>query len=300
MSLATMLSGAVLDTILARLTVLFLTGSGGDLAAAHHGAAKMLAGYHPETEDELRLAAEIVSFGFHALEALSQAASHDLPLTKILRLRGSAVSLSRQSHRSQHRLDQLQRDRRTSRAAQPAAALPQEPPAPQASALPQEPAAPRPSSLPQEPPAPRPSSLPQEPPAPQASSSPQASAPPQLPSAPQAPSLPQEPAAPRPSSLPQEPLAPQASSSPQASAPPELPSLPQAPQAPGPSRPRDDTAIPLIETIQTSEATGSSSFKTWTKSYQQRRTARRIAENLKRNQAAHLALPPPSPDAASR
>jgi hypothetical protein len=246
MSLATMLSGAVLDTILARLAVLFLTGSGGDLAAAHRGAAKMLAGYHPETEDELRLAAEIVSFGFHALEALSQAASHDLPLTKILRLRGSAVSLSRQSHRSQHRLDQLQRDRRTSRAAQPAAALPQEPPAPQASALPQEPPAPRPSSLPQEP------------------------------------------------------LAPQASSSPQASAPPELPSLPQAPQAPGPSRPRDDTAIPLIETIQTSEATGSSSFKTWTKSYQQRRTARRIAENLKRNQAAHLALPPPSPDAASR
>jgi hypothetical protein len=237
MSLATMLSGAVLDTILARLAVLFLTGSGGDLAVAHHGAAKMLAGYHPETEDELRLAAEIVSFGFHALEALSQAASHDLPLTKILRLRGSAVSLSRQSHRSQHRLDQLQRDRRTSRAAQPAAALPQEPPAP------------------------------------------------------------------RPSSLPQEPLAPQASSSPQASAPPELPSLPQAPQAPqapGPSRPRDDTAIPLIETIQTSEATGSSSFKTWTKSYQQRRTARRIAENLKKNQAAHLALPPPSPDAASR
>jgi hypothetical protein len=234
MSLATMLSGAVLDTILARLAVLFLTGSGGDLAAAHHGAAKMLAGYHPETEDELRLAAEIVSFGFHALEALSQAASHDLPLTKILRLRGSAVSLSRQSHRSQHRLDQLQRDRRTSRAAQPAAALPQEPPAP------------------------------------------------------------------RPSSLPQEPPAPQASSSPQASAPPQLPSLPQAPQAPGPSRPRDDTAIPLIETIQTSEATGSSSFKTWTKSYQQRRTARRIAENLKRNQAAHLALPPPSPDAASR
>jgi hypothetical protein len=222
MSLATMLSGAVLDTILARLAVLFLTGSGGDLAAAHHAAAKMLAGYHPETEDELRLAAEIVSFGFHALEALSQAASHDLPLTKILRLRGSAVSLSRQSHRSQHRLDQLQRDRRTSRAAQPAAALPQEPPAPQAS------------------------------------------------------------------------------SSPQASAPPELPSLPQAPQAPGPSRPRDDTAIPLIETIQTSEATGSSSFKTWTKSYQQRRTARRIAENLKKNQAAHLALPPPSPDAASR
>jgi hypothetical protein len=222
MSLATMLSGAVLDTILARLAVLFLTGSGGDLAAAHHGAAKMLAGYHPETEDELRLAAEIVSFGFHALEALSQAASHDLPLTKILRLRGSAVSLSRQSHRSQHRLDQLQRDRRTSRAAQPAAALPQEPPAPQAS------------------------------------------------------------------------------SSPQASAPPQLPSLPQAPQAPGPSRPRDDTAIPLIETIQTSEATGSSSFKTWTKSYQQRRTARRIAENLKKNQAAHLALPPPSPDAASR
>jgi hypothetical protein len=35
-----------------------------------------------------------------------------MPLTKILRLRGGAVSLSRESHKAQRRLDQLQNARR--------------------------------------------------------------------------------------------------------------------------------------------------------------------------------------------
>jgi hypothetical protein len=110
---------AILDTVLGRLALLFLTGAGGDLAAARHAASQMLAAYNAESPNELRLAAEIMSFGFHALEALSQAAAPDLPLTKILRLRGSAVSLSREAHKAQRKLDQLQRDRRAGIPAQP-------------------------------------------------------------------------------------------------------------------------------------------------------------------------------------
>jgi hypothetical protein len=122
MSLVTQLPAAILDTILGRLALLFLTGAAGDLIAAHHAARQMLTAYHPETEDELRLAAEIISFSLHALEALSQAAGSDLSLNQKLRLRGSAVSLSRESHKSQRKLDQLQKARGTGAPAQPAAA----------------------------------------------------------------------------------------------------------------------------------------------------------------------------------
>ena len=112
MSLANALPGAILETILTRLAALFLTGAAGDMTAARQAAAQMLAAYHPQTEDELRVAANTIAFSFQALEALGQAATPDMPLTKILRLRGSAVSLSRESYKAQRRLDQLQNARR--------------------------------------------------------------------------------------------------------------------------------------------------------------------------------------------
>jgi hypothetical protein len=107
--LPTTLPVAILETILTRLALLFLAGANNDPTQARQAATQMLASYHPETEDELRLAANIVSFGFHALEALSQAAHPDMPLTTILRLRGSAVSLSRESHKAQRHLDQVRK-----------------------------------------------------------------------------------------------------------------------------------------------------------------------------------------------
>ena len=122
-------SPAILETILGRLAILFLTGAGGDLSAARQAAQQMLANYHPETEDELRLAAEIISFGFHALEALSQAAEPTMSLNQKLRLRGSAVSLSRESHKSQRKLDQLQNARRLG-AESPSGTIPQPRPEP--------------------------------------------------------------------------------------------------------------------------------------------------------------------------
>jgi hypothetical protein len=120
MSLAAALSTVILDTILGRIALLFLTGAGGDLGAARRAAAQMLAAYHAETDDELRLASEIVNFSFHALEALSQAMTPDMSLNHKLRLRGSAVSLSRESHKAQRKLDQLQKARRGGHPAQPA------------------------------------------------------------------------------------------------------------------------------------------------------------------------------------
>jgi hypothetical protein len=110
-TLSTTLPAAILETILARLAALFLTGANGDTAAARQAALQMLAAYHPKTEDELRLAANIVCFSFQALEALSQAAAPDLPLTRVLRLRSGAVSLSRESARAERRLSQLQNPR---------------------------------------------------------------------------------------------------------------------------------------------------------------------------------------------
>lgn len=102
---------AIRDTVLNGLVPLFLTGAGGDPIAARHAAAYMLVAYNPVTPDELSLASEIVSFSFHALQALSDASNPELSLNKILRLRGSAVSLSRESHKAQRKLDHLQRAR---------------------------------------------------------------------------------------------------------------------------------------------------------------------------------------------
>jgi hypothetical protein len=119
-ALAASLPSAILKTVLLRLAVLFLSGTGGNLIEARHAASQMLAAYHPETEDELRLAAEIISFSLHALEALSQAADPEMSLNQKLRLRGSAVSLSRESHKCQRRLDQLQKARLTGIPAEPA------------------------------------------------------------------------------------------------------------------------------------------------------------------------------------
>jgi hypothetical protein len=111
MPLPTTFPAAILETILIRLAALFLTGAGGDTDAARQAALHMLNAYHPETEDELRLAANIISFSFQGLEALAQAAAPDLALTRILRLRGGAVSLSRESARADRRLGQLQKAR---------------------------------------------------------------------------------------------------------------------------------------------------------------------------------------------
>ncbi len=112
MSLAKTFPTAILETVLTGLAPLFLNGAAGDTNAAREAASQMLTAYDPQTEDELHLAANIVAFSFQALEALAQAATPGMPLTRTLRLRSGAVSLSRESHKAQRRLDKLQAARR--------------------------------------------------------------------------------------------------------------------------------------------------------------------------------------------
>jgi tRNA U34 5-methylaminomethyl-2-thiouridine-forming methyltransferase MnmC len=116
------------DTILARLTPLFLAGADNDMAAARQAAIHMLASYNPQTENELRLAASVISFSLHALEALSQAATPDMPMNKILRLRSGAVSLNRASDNAERRLEQLRKARQDSTEPQSIEAEPIAPP----------------------------------------------------------------------------------------------------------------------------------------------------------------------------
>jgi hypothetical protein len=124
MSLAKTIPSVIQQMILTRMTTLFLTGAGGDLSAAREAAVPMLATYHPETAEELRLAAQIISFSLQAFEALSQASAPDINMSRTLRLRGSAVSLNRESEKDQRRLDQIQQARRAATPAQPEQARP--------------------------------------------------------------------------------------------------------------------------------------------------------------------------------
>ena len=131
MSLAT-LPAAILETVLIRLSALFLAGAGGDTTAARQAAYQILAAHHPQTEDELALAANIISFGFQSLEALSQATEPGLSPTRILRLRGSAVSLSRESAKARKSLDKLRKERQQQHAEPPDIQPPKAQPAPTA------------------------------------------------------------------------------------------------------------------------------------------------------------------------
>jgi hypothetical protein len=248
MSCAAAITPAILDTILARLALLFLTGADGDLPTARHAASRMLAAYHAETPDELRLAAEVISFGLHALEALGQAASEDLALNRIIRPCGSAVSLSRESHKAQRKLDQLQRDRRAGVT---------EPMTSQA----------EPAMLPQRA-CPPPTQVGNPSPVPFAAPLP-------LVAAPAAPS-----ATPLTTPLATPSAAPLADSSPIAS-----------------GRPRVDAAISLVESGRPAiQSTGKNGGKNWAQGFQQRHAAQRIAANLKKNQALHIAaLNPANP-----
>ena len=105
----THLPQALLDTVLDRLAPLLSAAA--NPASAREAIREMLAGYRPENANELALAAEIITLQLHTLEALGHAANPELSLNKIVRLRGSAVSLSREQHKAHRKLDQLQRAR---------------------------------------------------------------------------------------------------------------------------------------------------------------------------------------------
>ena len=117
MSFPTTVTPAILDMVLGHIAPHFLAGANNDLPTARQAASHLLGAYNVETDEELQLAADIVSLGCHMLEALGEAAL-DPSSNKKIRLRGSAVSMSREAHKARRKLDQLQRARRTN-ASQP-------------------------------------------------------------------------------------------------------------------------------------------------------------------------------------
>jgi hypothetical protein len=101
-----------LDTIIGLLVPWFLIAAGGDVTAARRTAECILASYDVETEQEIRLAAEITSFGFGALEGLRDSMDPELKLNAVLRLRGSANTQHRSANQCQRTLDKLRKERR--------------------------------------------------------------------------------------------------------------------------------------------------------------------------------------------
>jgi hypothetical protein len=125
MALPTLLSPTILAATVNQIAPLFMPGANGDHQAAREAVTALLADYKPQTNEELTLAADIVHYRFLAADNLARSSDPELSLTKVLRLRGSAVSLSREAHKAQRKLDKLQAIRASATpqpAAQPQAA----------------------------------------------------------------------------------------------------------------------------------------------------------------------------------
>jgi hypothetical protein len=113
MSFPASIPTAIIETVLGQLALLFLAGAQGDQQVARQAALRFLASYRPETEPELALAADIISFGFHARQSLHQAADPDRPFNQAQRLRSGAAGLGREAYRCLVKLEQLQKARQT-------------------------------------------------------------------------------------------------------------------------------------------------------------------------------------------
>ncbi len=84
----------ILDTVLLVLIPLFLPVTRGDVGMAREAATGVLNDYKAATQEELRLAGEIVTYSLNALQALAESADPDIPISRVIRLRGSASSTS--------------------------------------------------------------------------------------------------------------------------------------------------------------------------------------------------------------
>jgi hypothetical protein len=98
----------ILSATINQIAPLLIQRTGCDEHASRAALTALLADYKPETNEEFTLAADIVHYRFLAVDNMARSVEPNLPLTKVLRLRGSAVSLSREAHKTQRKLDKLQ------------------------------------------------------------------------------------------------------------------------------------------------------------------------------------------------
>jgi hypothetical protein len=120
MSLATQFP-ALLEMFVSFLLPLLLPAAGGDPAAARAAVLELLAEYDPRTARELDLAAEAIANSVKSLTMLAQSAEPGLSQKALSDTLRWATSLSREGHRAQRRLDQMQRARRAAARAELAA-----------------------------------------------------------------------------------------------------------------------------------------------------------------------------------
>jgi len=122
------LSPIILAATVNQIAPLYMPDSQGDQQAARDAVTALLADYKLQTNEELTLAGDIIHYRLLAADNSKRSADPELPLTKVLRLRSGAVSLSRESHKAQRKLDKLQAARA---AAVPASAAQPEPTQPE-------------------------------------------------------------------------------------------------------------------------------------------------------------------------
>lgn len=99
-------SSVIVERIVRVLSRFLLDGASGDAAQARLAATELLQSYGARTGADLLLAAQIIAFGFAALDNLGQSfADPDLTLAKIMRLRGNANALNRAAQQCRRALD---------------------------------------------------------------------------------------------------------------------------------------------------------------------------------------------------
>lgn len=106
----------ILEASLDQIAPFLLAAAKGDMPAARAAAQALIADYRPQSSQQLVLATDIIHGRLLAHDNLKRSTEPDLPLTILLDLRGSAVSLSRSANKTQRRLDKLQAVRSRPRA----------------------------------------------------------------------------------------------------------------------------------------------------------------------------------------
>jgi hypothetical protein len=96
----------LMNLIIAFLTPMFLSVSGGSIALARMAAAETVDAYRARSQTDLIAIAQIIACGLTALGSLSLSMADDLSLSMVLRLRGNAVSLNRAAEQNRRTLGQ--------------------------------------------------------------------------------------------------------------------------------------------------------------------------------------------------
>ncbi|HVY17276.1 MAG TPA: hypothetical protein VHB27_18780 [Rhodopila sp.] len=98
---------AFLRTILHYIAVHLLKGADGNMDEAWQAAGDLMRGHDPQTEQEFRLCALLITFNLQAGEALAQAVNPNLTINQVMRLRSGALALTRAADRTERRLQQV-------------------------------------------------------------------------------------------------------------------------------------------------------------------------------------------------